>query len=78
MRDKASEHDSRANGITNKSNFISLIGNDLITIYVGKNRYSKNYLSGGGSHTSLLSPDRSMARGMQFIDKHRESQTMLP
>jgi len=36
-RYKDSKHDSRANGITNESNFISLIGNDQITIYSGKN-----------------------------------------
>jgi hypothetical protein len=48
MRDQSSEHDSRANGITNDSNFILLIGNNLITIYGGKNRYYK-----GGIHASF-------------------------
>jgi hypothetical protein len=40
MRDKASEHDSRANGITNESNFILLIRNDPITIYDGKTHFN--------------------------------------
>jgi hypothetical protein len=46
MRDLSLQTRLASSEITNESNFISLVGNDSITIYDGKNRYKHHYPSG--------------------------------